>query len=70
MTAPTAGSTGPTTGTASGASKTVLSYFIQLGGIAAMTLGAILSMHHIAIGASLLGGAVAFYIGEKIRTLA
>jgi hypothetical protein len=45
-------------------------YIVQLGGIASFTLGAIFSVHHIAIGASFIGGAVAFYVGEKLRTLA
>ena len=51
-------------------SKTTIGYFVQLGGIAAITLGAIFSVHHIAIGAAFLGGAVAFYVGEKIRKIA
>jgi hypothetical protein len=50
-------------------SKTTIGYFVQLGGIAAFALGAILSMHHIAIGAAFLSGAAAFYIGEKLRSL-
>jgi hypothetical protein len=52
------------------ASKKTVGYAVQLGGIAAFTLGAILSMHHLAIGAAFFGGAVAFFIGEKIRTIA
>jgi len=59
--------TATTTTTAS--SKTTLGYFVQLGGIGALVVGAILSVHHVAIAASFLGGAAAFYIGEKIRTL-
>jgi hypothetical protein len=51
------------------ASKTTISYFVQLGGIAALVLGAVLSVHHAAIAASFLGGATAFYVGEKLRTL-
>jgi hypothetical protein len=52
------------------ASKTTIGYVIQLGGIGALVLGAVLSVHHAAIAAAFLGGAAAFYIGEKIRTLA
>jgi hypothetical protein len=52
------------------ANKKMIGYFVQLGGIASLTLGVILSMHHVAIGAAFLGGAAAFYVGEKIRTLA
>jgi len=50
--------------------KQNIGYFVQLGGIASLVLGVVLSMHHVAIGAAFLGGAVAFYVGEKIRTLA
>ena len=50
--------------------KTTVGYAVQLGGIAALILGAVLSMHHAAIGVAFLGGATAFYLGEKIRTIA
>jgi len=50
-------------------SRTTLGYVVQLAGIAAFTLGAVFSLHHIPIGASFLGGAAAFYVGKKIRTL-
>lgn len=50
-------------------SKTTIGYAVQLGGIAAFTIGGILSLHHVAIGASFLGGAAAFYVGQKIRAL-
>jgi hypothetical protein len=52
------------------ASKTTIGYVVQLGGIGALVLGAVLSVHHPAIAAAFLGGAAAFYVGEKIRTLA
>ncbi|HEY4741743.1 MAG: hypothetical protein WA734_01005 [Candidatus Acidiferrales bacterium] len=51
-------------------SKKTLGYAVQLGGAGAVIVGAVLSFHHIAIGASLLGGAAAFYVGEKIRAIA
>jgi hypothetical protein len=51
------------------ASKTTVGYAVQLGGIGALVVGAVLSAHHIAIAAAFLGGAAAFYVGEKIRTL-
>ena len=51
------------------ASKIAIGYFVQLGGIAAFSLGAVLSIHHIAIGALFVGGVAAFYIGEKMRSL-
>jgi hypothetical protein len=49
---------------------TTIGYIVQLGGIAAFTLGAIFSVHHVAIGAAFIGGAAAFYVGEKLRTMA
>jgi hypothetical protein len=52
------------------ASKTTIGYIVQLGGIAAFALGAVLSFHHAAIAAAFVGGAAAFYVGKKIRTLA
>jgi hypothetical protein len=58
------------TTTATTSSKaTMIGYIVQLGGIASFTLGAIFSVHHIAIGAAFIGGAAAFYIGEKVRTV-
>lgn len=66
MTSPT---TSTTASPATGVSRTTLGYIVQLGGIAAFTLGAVFSLHHIAIGASFLGGAAAFYVGQKIRAL-
>ena len=50
-------------------SRTTLGYIVQLAGIAAFTVGAVFSLHHVPIGASFLGGAAAFYVGKKIRTL-
>ena len=50
-------------------SKTTVGYAVQLGGIAAFTIGGIRSLHHVAIGAAFLGGAAAFYVGQKIRAL-
>jgi len=56
--------------TPSGISRKTLGYLVQLGGIAAFTIGAVFSLHHVAIGAAFLGGAAAFYVGGKIRSLA
>lgn len=58
------------TATSTGISRKTLGYIVQLGGIAAFTVGAIFSVHHLAIGAAFLGGAAAFFVGEKIRSLA
>jgi hypothetical protein len=57
------------TSTAPAISRTTLGYIVQLGGIAAFILGAVFSLHHIPIGVSFLGGAAAFYVGKKIRSL-
>ena len=51
------------------ASKTTIGYIVQLAGIGAFALGAVLSFHHAAIAASFAGGAAAFYVGKKIRAL-
>jgi hypothetical protein len=51
-------------------SRKTLGCLVQLGGIASFTLGVIFSLHHVAIGAAFLVGAAAFYVGQKIRTLA
>jgi len=64
-------STSPATPAAhTGLSRKTLGYIVQLGGIGAFTVGAVFSLHHIAIGAAFLGGAAAFYVGGKIRSLA
>jgi hypothetical protein len=39
---------------------------VQLAGIGAFIAGAILSMHHYAIGVCFIAGAAAFYIGKKM----
>ena len=52
------------------ANKKSVGYFVQLGGLGAFTLGVVLSLHHVAIGAAFIGGAVAFYVGQKLQTMA
>jgi hypothetical protein len=52
------------------ASTKTIGYYVQLGGVAAFALGAVLSLHHVAIGAAFIGGAAAFYAGHKIQALA
>jgi hypothetical protein len=44
-------------------------YAVQLAGLVALAVGAVLSAHHLAIGASLLGGAAALHVGKIIRTV-
>jgi hypothetical protein len=56
--------------TAQSTSKSKIGYFVQIGGIVAFAAGVILSAHHVAIGAAFVGGAAAFYVGQKIRSFA
>jgi hypothetical protein len=51
-------------------SKNNIGLIVQLGGIVAFAAGAVLSVHHIAVAAFFVGGAAAFYVGKKIRSLA
>jgi hypothetical protein len=51
------------------ASKKSIGYIVQLGGGAALAVGAVLSVHHVAIAACFAGGAAALYVGKKIRGL-
>ena len=41
--------------------------YVQLAGAGAFVAGAILSLHHYAIGICFVTGAAAFYIGKKLR---
>lgn len=52
--------------TASAASQKIGQY-VQLAGIGAFVAGAVLSVHHYAIGACFIAGAAAFYIGKKMK---
>lgn len=51
------------------ASKKTIGYLVQLGGIAACAVGAVLSFHHAAIAECFAAGAAAFYVGQKIRSM-
>jgi hypothetical protein len=50
-------------------SKTTIGYLVQLGGICAFALGAVFSVHHLAVGGAFVGGAAAFYVGQKLRSI-
>jgi len=50
-------------------SRKTVGYIVELCGIGAFTVGAVFSVHHIAIGALFIGGAVSFYVGQKIGAL-
>jgi hypothetical protein len=41
--------------------------YVQLAGVGAIIAGAILSVHHYAIGVCIIAGAAAYYIGEKMK---
>jgi len=45
-----------------------LGQWVQLAGVGAFIAGAILSLHHHAIGICFVAGAAAFYVGKKMRT--
>jgi hypothetical protein len=49
--------------------KKTVGYLVQLGGVAALVFGAVLSLHHAAIAACFAAGIAAFYVGKKIRAL-
>ncbi len=51
------------------ASKTTVGYVVQASGLGAILVGVVLSVHHVAIALAFVGGAAAFFVGEKIRTL-
>jgi len=44
-----------------------LGLWIELVGAGMFIAGAILSLHHYAIGICFVGGAAAFYVGKKMR---
>jgi hypothetical protein len=56
-----------TTSAASSPSWHSIGQYVQLGGAAAFVAGAILSLHHYAIGICFLAGAAAFYVGKKLK---
>lgn len=39
----------------------------QIGGVCAVVLGVVLSLHHWGAAAALIGGMAAFYVGKKLR---
>ena len=65
----TTSSSTPSATPTSALSKATIGYIVQLGGIASFAIGAVLSFHHAAIAAAFAGGAAAFYVGKKIRSM-
>jgi hypothetical protein len=41
--------------------------YVQLAGAGAFIVGAVLSLHHYAIGICFIAGAAAFYAGKKLK---
>ncbi len=41
--------------------------YVQLAGVGAFIAGAVLSLHHYAIGICFITGAAAFYAGKKLK---
>ena len=41
----------------------------QIAGVGAVVLGLVLSLHHWAAAAALIGGMAAFFVGKKLRGL-
>jgi hypothetical protein len=44
-----------------------IAQYVQIAGAGAFLVGAILSLHHYAIGICFIGGAATFFIGKKLR---
>jgi hypothetical protein len=49
------------------ASSLSIGQYLQFTGAGAFIVGALLSLHHYAIGICFVGGAAAFFIGKKMR---
>jgi hypothetical protein len=47
--------------------QVAVGYIVQLAGASAFAVGAVLSVHHAAIAVCFVGGALAVYVGRKIR---
>ena len=54
-------------GTVTTSPSQLLGQWMQLAGAGAFITGAILSLHHSAIGICFVAGAAAFYVGKKMR---
>jgi hypothetical protein len=48
-------------------SSAAMGKYVQLAGAGAFLAGAVLSLHHYAIGVCFVAGAAAFYIGKKMK---
>jgi hypothetical protein len=70
----TAGNTGSSS-TSTGGSTTsnahleFIGMIVQIAGVASAVAGVVLSLHHWPAAAALLGGAVAYLVGKKLRAM-
>ncbi len=55
------------TSTTTNPSTAKIGEIVQFAGIGAFLAGAVLSIHHYAIAAFVVGGAAAYFIGKKLR---
>jgi hypothetical protein len=58
-----------TTNATSGANLEYIGMIVQIGGVASVVAGVVLSLHHWPAALALLGGAVAYFIGKKLRAM-
>ena len=56
-----------TGGTMTATQSQSIGLYVELGGAGAFIAGAILSLHHYAIGVFFIAGVAAFYVGKKLR---
>jgi hypothetical protein len=56
-----------TTGTASSAHVEFIGMIVEIAGVASAVAGVVLSLHHWPAAAALIGGAVAYVVGKKLR---
>jgi hypothetical protein len=59
--------TSPATPAAASPELSKIGLIVEISGAAAFLGGAVLSIHHYAIAALTIGGAVAFFVGKKLR---
>ena len=53
--------------TTSSASAHSIGLYVQIAGAGAFLAGAVLSLHHYAIGVCFIAGAAAFFVGKKLK---
>jgi hypothetical protein len=56
-----------TTSTTSLGAAHSIGLYVQIAGAGAFLAGAVLSLHHYAIGVCFIAGAVAFFVGKKLK---